>query len=53
MCIRDSSTSAASLIELQTVYSVEDVYDLLEVKTIDAHNRKISFDREKAKARIR
>jgi hypothetical protein len=31
----------AKLIELQTVYGVEDAYDLLELLTVDAVNRKI------------
>lgn len=29
----------ASLHELQTVYSLEDVYDMLEVLNVDAHNQ--------------
>jgi hypothetical protein len=29
----------ATLHELDTVYGVEDVYDMLEVLSVDAHNR--------------
>ena len=35
------ATQSATLIELQTVLSVEDVYDLLEIRSIDAYNRKL------------
>lgn len=31
----------ATLYELQTVYSVEDVHLLLEIVVIDAHNRRL------------
>lgn len=31
----------ATLHELQTVYGVEDVYDMLEVAAVDTHNRRI------------
>ena len=31
----------ATLAELQTVYGVEDLYDLLEVAAVDAHNREL------------
>lgn len=34
----------ATLHELQTVYSVEDVYDMLEVAVIDAHNRRVQTE---------
>jgi len=36
----------ASLQELDTVYSVEDAYDLLEVAKVDAHNRYVLAKRE-------
>lgn len=32
----------ATLHELQTVYGVKDLYNMLEVITIDAHNAQIS-----------
>jgi hypothetical protein len=35
------SSGKASLIELQTVYGLEDAYDLLEVISVDAHNRRV------------
>jgi hypothetical protein len=31
----------ATLNELQTIYSVEDVYLFLEIMTVDRHNRKL------------
>lgn len=31
----------ATLHELSTIYSVEDVYDMLEIQAIDAHNRNV------------
>lgn len=31
----------ATLHELDTVYGVEDVYDMLEVASIDAHNQRV------------
>lgn len=39
------SSGKATLHELDTVYSLEDVYDMLEISTIDAHNRRIMIDR--------
>jgi len=39
--------------ELQTVYSVEDLYDLLEVAVIDAHNRASAADDARNKGRGR
>ena len=33
------STKLATLHELDTVYSITDLYDLLEIASIDAHNR--------------
>ncbi len=35
------SSRMASLAELQTVYGVTDLYRMLEVLTVDAHNRRI------------
>lgn len=35
------SSRIATLHELDTVYSVEDAYDLLEVLNVDEHNRRI------------
>ena len=32
------STRMATLYELQTVYSIEDAYDLLEIAMVDANN---------------
>lgn len=34
------STRLATLVELDTVLGVEDVYDLLEVAAVDAFNRR-------------
>jgi len=40
------SSRLATLAELDTVYGLEDVYDLLEVLQVDAHNsRVINADR--------
>lgn len=35
------SSKLATLHELDTVYSVEDVWTLLEVITVDSHNRSV------------
>lgn len=35
------SSELATLHELQTVYGMEDAYDLLEVIAVDAHNRRV------------
>lgn len=35
------SAGKATLHELQTVYGVEDVYDMLEVVTVDLHNERV------------
>lgn len=35
------SAGKATLHELDTVYSVEDVYDMLEVLAVDAHNQRV------------
>jgi len=34
------SLKAATLHEMQTVYGLEDVYDMLEVAMVDAHNQR-------------
>lgn len=44
MCI---SLRLATLAELSTVLSLEDMYDLLEIAQVDAHNRKIIDARAK------
>lgn len=36
----------ASLHELATVYSIEDCYDMLEIATVRAHNRRVLAKRE-------
>lgn len=36
------SQKMATLHELQTVYGIEDVYDMLEVLNVDAHNQEIA-----------
>ena len=36
----------ATLHELDTVYGVEDVYDMLEVLTVDAHNQRLMAKRQ-------
>lgn len=36
------SSGKASLAELNTVLSVEDLHDILEVVTIDAHNARVA-----------
>jgi len=38
------STGKGTLHECDTVYSVEDVYLMLEVITVDAHNRRAADD---------
>lgn len=35
------SAKMATLHELDTVYGVEDVYDMLEVIAVDGHNREV------------
>lgn len=35
------SSGNATLVELQTVLGTEDVYDLLEIISVDAHNRRV------------
>lgn len=33
------SSGKATLSELESIYSIEDMYDILEVLAIDSHNR--------------
>lgn len=37
-------TGLATLHELQTVYSLRDLYDILEVAAVRAHNRRVAED---------
>jgi hypothetical protein len=41
------SSQIATLHECQTIYSVEDVYLMLEVISIDAHNQRAAVEWEK------
>lgn len=36
------SAKMASLYELQTVYGIEDVYNMLEVLNVDNHNQEVA-----------
>ena len=36
------SSGRATLLELQTVYGLEDAYDLMEIAQIDAHNESLA-----------
>ena len=36
------SADKATLLELQDVYGLEDMYDLIEILMVDAHNRRIA-----------
>jgi hypothetical protein len=40
------SSRLATLHELDTVYGVEDLYDLIEVLAIDAHNQSLANKKE-------
>jgi uncharacterized small protein (DUF1192 family) len=40
------SSRIATLHELETVYSLEDAYELIEVLSVDAINRRIAADKE-------
>ena len=40
------SSRLATLHELDTVYGVEDLYDMLEILEIDAHNHLIAVKRD-------
>lgn len=35
------SSGKATIVELDTVLGIEDVYDILEVLTVDAHNHRV------------
>lgn len=41
------SSRLASLIELDTVYGTEDLYDMLEVLTVDAYNQYLASVKER------
>jgi len=41
------SSRLATLAELDTVYGLEDAYDLLEVLTVDAHNSRVINDHDR------
>lgn len=43
------SADKATLHECETVYSVEDVYLMLEIVAIDAHNRRVADDWARSK----
>ena len=43
---RSSAVTWPALHELSTVYGVEDLYDLLEVAIVDAHNRVLMMKRD-------
>lgn len=45
------SSKLATLNECATVYSVEDVYLLLEIAGVDAHNRNAQAEHERRKNR--
>lgn len=36
----------ASLLELQTVYSLEDAYEMIEILSVDAINRDIAEEKD-------
>ena len=40
------SSNCATLHELQTVYSLEDLFDLLEVVMVDSYNTKVMTPKE-------
>lgn len=39
-------TGRATLHELDTVYGLEDLYDLLEISLVDAHNNRVANRKE-------
>lgn len=41
------SSGRATLHELDTVYSIEDAYDLLEVIVVDSHNQRVLRETDK------
>lgn len=40
------SARLATLHELSTIYGIEDVYDMLEISAVDAHNRRLMNKRD-------
>jgi hypothetical protein len=48
MTILTSDLKLASLIELQTIYSLQDMYDILEI--MDAHVTMLEYHRKMAEA---
>lgn len=40
------SSGLATLSELQTIYGTEDAYDILEIASVNAHNRRVLNKRE-------
>lgn len=40
------SAGRATLQELSTVYGLEDLHDLIEIITIDAHNQRVLADKK-------
>jgi len=40
------SAKLATLLELDTVYGIKDLYDLLEIVVVDAHNNWIAHQRD-------
>lgn len=44
------SANKATLHECDTIYSVEDVYLMLEVISIDAHNKRVAEEHARRKA---
>lgn len=47
------SAGMATLRELDEYYGTQDMYDLLEIIAVDAHNRRVFQERAVAKARRR
>lgn len=43
------SAKLATLVECDTVYGVEDIYLMLEVLSVDAHNRRAYQDYQRSK----
>ena len=42
---------SVTLVELQTVYGLEDLYDLLEVAAVNAENARIDAERQRQRRR--
>lgn len=45
------SARLATRVELQTFYGLKDAYDMLEVVTVDAHNRRVAARAAESKNR--